>query len=108
MRRVFTLSAAALLAVTIALISACSDGTYPPGAYYVPQGQPAPFTEPNRNRFPEAEPNPVRLAAEHPVSTFSIDVDTVSYAYARRRLNGGDLPEREAGACRGDDQLFLV
>jgi len=49
-----------------------------------------------QNKFPDLEPNPVIIAAERPVSTFSIDVDTVSYAYMRRTLNSGALPERAA------------
>ena len=35
---------------------------------------------------------PVRLAAEAPVSTFSIDVDTASYARSREALREGRLP----------------
>src|SRR5262249_30756677 len=31
------------------------------------------------SKFPDAKPNPVVVAAEQPVSTFSIDVDTASY-----------------------------
>jgi Ca-activated chloride channel family protein len=35
-------------------------------------------------------------AAEHPVSTFSVDVDTASYAFVRRSLTGGRMPPRES------------
>ncbi len=35
------------------------------------------------------------LTSEEAVSTFSIDVDTASYAYARRSLNEGKMPERD-------------
>src|SRR5690606_17012559 len=31
-------------------------------------------------KYPDATPNPVKQVAEAPVSTFSIDVDTASYA----------------------------
>ena len=34
-------------------------------------------------------------AADSPVSTFSIDVDTASYANVRRYLNDGPLPRLE-------------
>ena len=34
----------------------------------------------------------VKLVAQEPVSTFSVDVDTASYANMRRFLNGGVLP----------------
>ena len=49
-----------------------------------------------RDRFSAFEANPVRLAAEAPVSTFSIDVDTVSYGFVRASLNAGALPPRNA------------
>lgn len=46
----------------------------------------------DRERFLSFAGNPVRSALEDPVSTFSIDVDTASYAYVRRSLNGGFMP----------------
>jgi len=52
--------------------------------------------EPNTEAFPEAEPNPLKVTAEEPVSTFSIDVDTASYAVARSSLNAGYLPDPDA------------
>lgn len=51
---------------------------------------------PAGERFPEADPNKWQAAGEHPVSTFSIDVDTASYAYVRRLLREGRLPPRDA------------
>jgi Ca-activated chloride channel homolog len=48
------------------------------------------------DRFPEKEPTSVLSAAEHPVSTFSVDVDTASYSFVRRSLTGGRMPPREA------------
>src|SRR5262249_46489098 len=36
--------------------------------------------------------NPFRRADDDPLSTFSIDVDTASYANVRRMLNAGALP----------------
>ncbi|HEY0034279.1 MAG TPA: von Willebrand factor type A domain-containing protein, partial [Devosia sp.] len=38
----------------------------------------------------------LKIAAEEPVSTFSIDVDTASYSYVRRMLEDGYLPEPDA------------
>jgi Ca-activated chloride channel family protein len=49
-----------------------------------------------RDRFEEVVLNPVKLASEEPVSTFSIDVDTASYAFVRRALNAGHLPQKNA------------
>ncbi len=47
-------------------------------------------------RYPHATSNPIKRVAEDPVSTFSIDVDTASYANVRRFLNDGTLPPRDA------------
>ncbi|MEO0361554.1 MAG: von Willebrand factor type A domain-containing protein, partial [Pseudomonadota bacterium] len=51
---------------------------------------------PARDRFANADPNPVKRAAEHPVSTFSVDVDTASYAWVRRSLREGRMPAPDA------------
>ncbi len=42
--------------------------------------------------YATAEPNPVKITAEEPVSTFSTDVDTASYALVRSTLGMGLLP----------------
>ena len=55
-----------------------------------------PIIPPGADRFPDKEPSSVLSAAEHPVSTFSVDVDTASYAFVRRSLAGGGIPPREA------------
>ncbi len=47
-------------------------------------------------RYPDATPNPVRRVADEPVSTFSIDVDTASYANVRRFIDDGTAPPRDA------------
>ncbi len=44
------------------------------------------FELPNRERYDNGEPNPVKLTAEEPVSTFSSDVDTASYTVTRRYI----------------------
>jgi len=51
---------------------------------------------PSRDRFEPADPNGVRVTAEAPVSTFSIDADTASYAWVRRSLAQGALPAPDA------------
>src|SRR5262249_41606307 len=38
--------------------------------------------------------NPFELAVLEPQSTFSVDVDTASYALARRYINEGHIPEK--------------
>ncbi len=40
--------------------------------------------------------NPFKSAADEPLSTFSIDVDTASYSNLRRYLNQGSLPPKDA------------
>jgi len=49
-----------------------------------------------RENYAHFDDNPVKRAAEQPVSTFSIDVDTGSYANVRRFLNHGNLPVKDA------------
>jgi Ca-activated chloride channel family protein len=56
-------------------------------AYYQDQG---------RDRFQEIKANPVKLVRDEPVSTFSIDVDTASYAFVRAALNRNVLPQKDA------------
>jgi Ca-activated chloride channel homolog len=55
-----------------------------------------PVPEIGTEAFANATDNPVRITAEEPVSTFSIDVDTASYAIVRRSLNAGQLPPLDA------------
>jgi Ca-activated chloride channel family protein len=50
----------------------------------------------DREKYPEAKPNPVKQVKAEPVSTFSIDVDTASYSNVRRFLNEGNLPPKDA------------
>jgi Ca-activated chloride channel family protein len=62
-------------------------------------GMPPPPMQPavvNRERYKDFKTNPTLSVAEDPVSTFSIDVDTVSYANARRFLGEGRLPPQDA------------
>lgn len=49
-----------------------------------------------RDQYEDVDPNPVKLVSEEPVSTFSIDVDTASYANVRRFLEDGVLPPKDA------------
>jgi len=64
-----------------------------------PYAQTAPQPPPgsiDRERYANLAPNPIRITADEPVSTFSIDVDTASYSNVRRMLNAGRLPPRDA------------
>ena len=51
---------------------------------------------PDSEAYANADPNPVRITAEDPVSTFSIDTDTASWPVIRSSLAAGTLPPREA------------
>jgi len=50
----------------------------------------------DRENYAHFDDNPVKLVAEAPVSTFSIDVDTGAYANVRRMLNNGQIPRKDA------------
>ena len=52
--------------------------------------------------------NTFLAAKDNPLSTFSIDVDTASYANVRRFIESGSLPPPGRRADRGNGQLFPV
>ncbi len=66
------------------------------GQIVVLQDAPILAPEPDTEAFANAAPNPVRVTAEEPVSTFSAEVDTASWAVIRQGLNAGQLPPAEA------------
>ncbi|MDQ3179570.1 MAG: von Willebrand factor type A domain-containing protein, partial [Acidobacteriota bacterium] len=47
-------------------------------------------------KYAEIDENPFLETSRAPLSTFSIDVDTASYANVRRYLNDGNLPPKDA------------
>ncbi|QQG35973.1 MAG: VWA domain-containing protein [Micavibrio aeruginosavorus] len=49
-----------------------------------------------RDKFEDFEENQIKLVQQEPVSTFSVDVDTSSYAFIRKQLNAGVLPQKDA------------
>ncbi len=50
----------------------------------------------DRENYAHFKDNPIKNVSEHPISTFSIDVDTGAYANVRRILNSGQLPPHDA------------
>ncbi|CAM3034643.1 Ca-activated chloride channel family protein [Pseudomonas gessardii] len=56
-----------------------------------------------REQYQNLPDNPVHSVAQTPVSTFSVDVDTGSYANVRRFLNQGQLPPE--GAVRLEEMV---
>ena len=56
----------------------------------------ASYQEESREQYAENQNNSIVLTIAQPTSTFSIDVDSGSYANVRRFLNGGNLPPKNA------------
>lgn len=52
--------------------------------------------EPDRESYARIDSHGVTAVSDEPLSTFSIDVDTASYANIRRMLNEGRLPPKDA------------
>jgi Ca-activated chloride channel family protein len=75
-----------------------NQAQYAPGAPAMSKAQCClPFApEVDRENYAHVPEGGVQLAADQPVSTFSIDVDTGSYANMRRFLNAGQLPPQDA------------
>ena len=63
------------------------------GGFEQPQQQ---YRDHGRDKFTDIVSNPVKVTAEEPVSTFSIDVDTSSYSFVRASLNNNTLPQKDA------------
>ncbi len=61
-----------------------------------PQNRAGIDKETDTERYADLAPNPVIAAAQTPVSTFSIDVDTGAYSNVRRFLDQGQLPPTDA------------
>jgi Ca-activated chloride channel family protein len=57
----------------------------------------------NRESYNSLEENRFITVANDPLSTFSIDVDTASYATMRRFINGGSLPP--VGSIRTEEMI---
>ena len=67
---------------------------------------PKPSPAMNTEAYARIYDNPFLAVASNPLSTFSIDVDTASYANVRRFLNGGPAAAAGRGAHRGAGQLL--
>jgi Ca-activated chloride channel family protein len=50
----------------------------------------------NTEAYARIDENPFQTTQQHPLSTFSADVDTASYANTRRFLKDGQLPPKDA------------
>lgn len=65
------------------------------GNYAQTSPQPMPGSI-DRENYEDVAVNPIHMVSTDPVSTFSIDVDSASYANVRRLLNSGRLPPQDA------------
>ena len=72
---------------------------------FAPPPPPPPAWQPpaNTESYAKIDDNPVHRTSEQPVSTFSIDVDTGSYANVRRMLREGTRPP--ADAVRAEEMI---
>jgi Ca-activated chloride channel family protein len=98
-----TLRASCALTLCATLLAGCSQvpfGGAVPQRHYA--NAPS-AVQLGADKFPDQDANGVRLVAEQPVSTFSADVDTASYALVRRILSSGSLPP--AGAVRVEEMV---
>ena len=79
-------------------------------ALMAPSAAPEPWRQQreqwNTEAYATIEENRFLAAVDHPVSTFSIDVDAASYSNVRRFLAQGTLPPADAVRARGDGQLL--
>jgi Ca-activated chloride channel homolog len=71
------------------------SGSVMPPPYPYPRPEPYPQPE-NRERYAGKDVASIKSVASEPVSTFSVDVDTGSYANVRRFLTQGQMPPIEA------------
>jgi len=62
----------------------------------LPDAAGKPAAEVGRDKFANAPENGFKSVVQEPLSTFSIDVDTASYAYVRATLNRNLLPQPAA------------
>ena len=68
----------------------------PAAGLIAPEPSVRPVEAESRDRFQSHADNPVKITRQDPVSTFSIDVDTASYAFVRRSLKEGRLPNPDS------------
>ncbi|PWF45429.1 vWA domain-containing protein [Massilia glaciei] len=80
-----------LVSVTGSRVRMHSNSFHPGGGL---DGMPAAVQ--GAEKFPDKDANGLTLVAEQPVSTFSADVDTASYALVRRLLSTGAMPPPRA------------
>jgi Ca-activated chloride channel family protein len=76
------------LTASVATLSASRINGNNQGYYY----SPSPNDDFNREGYDNIKENEFQKVTDHPLSTFSIDVDAASYSNVRRFINEGELP----------------
>jgi Ca-activated chloride channel family protein len=72
------------------------NGSVPPAAAPAVRDEGEPPEQPSTEAYSRIDDNPFVRVTSDPLSTFSIDVDTASYANVRRFLKQGTLPPKDA------------
>ncbi|MFO0594953.1 MAG: VWA domain-containing protein [Myxococcaceae bacterium] len=88
----------ALFALAAVVAVGCSYSAYPhPRAMLEVEPSEAPLpADANRERYEFISEQPFLAVTDQPLSTFSIDVDTASYANVRRFLSQGERPPKDS------------
>ena len=82
------------------LVTGCSNPYVAHSPQYEMQGrmvsQAVPAPKADTARYEHYDDNPIKQVSQQPLATFSLDVDTGSYANVRRFLNDGIYPPEDA------------
>lgn len=85
------------MAETMAAKRAAPAGAAMNSMGYAPELMPVPPQQQvGRDNFERVEENSIIQVKQEAVSTFSIDVDTASYAFVRQSLDNGVLPQKDS------------
>ena len=86
-----------LLGIFILFNASCGMSYYHRASTSHPSAYPPPYSEEaGRDEYQKIEESDYKDPQTEPLSTFSIDVDTASYANMRRFLHNGQLPPKDA------------
>lgn len=94
-----------IISICLLSLSGCSQGTYDSASSGVSMqssggwlsGSVSVYPSPvSSAKYKHYDDNPLKQVSQSPLATFSLDVDTGSYANVRRFLNQGQLPPPEA------------
>src|SRR5262245_58822601 len=90
--RARSITALAVPFAALFMLSACGGGLAAPKAAYSSRMAADDAEAPGTEQYTNYGVNPVTDPAKDRLSTFAIDVDTASYAIARRKIIEGTMP----------------